>query len=470
MNGLKFLKKKCLHMTKNNYIKSTMKEFFNYSARPEVDTIRLFLKVDREKCNLRGFFENEFSREVCTIEPMKDENGVFILDENGEKSFKPIWEKKRLDHRFSSYSKMQITEDYIRWGQKNQYYYSVICVEFSVPKYYKFTNGINRGVSAENGGVMDFMSPVFEALFSLNLCKYWHDTRENIEKYLLDNFQVRRLDLSYNFHVSDVKTALIHLSSCRLPKSEAEVKVKSKEDIDKESFNPEREGDFTSVTFGGHRGSMYKCIFYDKATEQKKLFATFEQDLSYENRKEKKEWYKNNSPLFQNIVRFEVQFHFRFFIYHIKDAKYKKGSVMAEKIINLCSGYWEKLLKRFDEQLNTLNHHDEKEYLAIDSCLDRLKGLRDLGVLSRTQHGTLHTFIVDCHQNGYKNVQKTMSKSLFSQYYNKVKKLTEFDLKAMCKEQLPIIHVMELYGESYLEKGIHSLYFDCPDYSKREAV
>ena len=68
-----------------------------------------------------------------------------------------------------------------------------------------------------------------------------------------------------------------------------------------------------------------------KASRAKKLFTTYEQDLTLREPKRKKEWYKNNSTLFENIVRFEVQFHFRFFIYHIKEAKYKKGSVMAEK-------------------------------------------------------------------------------------------------------------------------------------------
>ena len=140
-----------------------MKEFFDYSARPEVDTIRLFLKVDLKKCALRSFFDNEFSREICTLEPLKDENGKPV-EIDGVKEIKPIWEKKRLDSRFSSYSKMQIFEDAIRWGKKSEYYIPVICVEYSVPKYYAFTNGVNRGVSAEIGGVNDFMNPVFHAL------------------------------------------------------------------------------------------------------------------------------------------------------------------------------------------------------------------------------------------------------------------------------------------------------------------
>ena len=276
---------------------------------------------------MRSFFQNEFTREICTIEPLKDENGGFLLDENGNKQYKPVWERQRLDHRFSSYSKMQIFEDKIIWGKKMEYWLPCICVEYSVPKYYAFTNGVNRGVSAEIGGVNDFMRPVFEALFSLHIEKYWNETREQIEQYILKYFEVRRLDLSFNFFVSDVKTALVHLSSCRLPKSESEVKTRSKGECEE----GQREGDFTSITFGGHRGSMYKCIFYDKSAEQKKLFQTYEQDLSYENRKEKQHWYKENKYKFENIVRFEVQFHNRFFTYHIPESKYKHGVKMAEK-------------------------------------------------------------------------------------------------------------------------------------------
>lgn len=446
-----------------------MKEFFNMAARPEVDTIRLFLKVDEKKCNLTAFFLNEFSREICTIEPIKDENGKFIYVD-GKKLVKPVWDKKRLDHRFSSYSKMQIFEDVVFWGKHKQYYYPVICVEFSVPKYYAFTNGVNRGVCAELGGVHDFMCPVFEALKSLNFYYYWDASEDEINAYLLDNFQIRRLDLSFNFVVPDVKLALIHLSSCRLPKSVGEVKARSKEEVIEDGGdNPQREGDFTSVTFGGHRGSAYKCIFYDKATEQKKLFQTYEQDLSYENRKEKKLWYNENKYKFENVVRFETQFHFRFFTYHIPDCKFKKGVKMAEKIINLCSGYWTMLLKRFDEQLNTINHHSEEEYSATESCLDRLEELQLLGDLSRTQFSTLCTFVQQCHKFGFDKVQKRMSKSLFSQYYNKVKKLTGFDIKVMCLKELPIMRIMHK-SPSWLERGFESLYFDIPDYSQRERV
>lgn len=444
-----------------------MKEFFNLAARPEIDTIRLYLKTDTKKCRLRAFFDNEFSREISTIEPMKDDFGKPLIVD-GQKIFKPIWEKKRLDFRFSSYSKMQIFEDVLRWGKCGEYGVSVICVEYSVPKFYAFTNGINRGVSAELGGVHDFFEPVLEALKALNLYKYWDDTEENINNFLLDNFQIRRLDLSFNFHVNDVKLALIHLSSCRLPKSVGEVKTRAKDEVIYDGGdNPQREGDFTSVSFGGHKGSAYKCIFYDKATEQKKLFQTFENDLTYENRREKKLWYKENKCKFDNIVRFETQFHFRFFVYHLPESKVKKGAKMAEKIINLCSGYWTMLLRRFDEQLNTLNHHTDEEYSATEKCLERLEELHMLGDLSNTQFSNLCVFVQKCHKFGFDKVQKTMSKSLFSQKYNKVKKLTGFDIKVMCLKELPIMRIIASNSPSWLERGLNALYFDIPDYESR---
>ena len=158
-----------------------MKEFFNHAARPEIDTIRLFLKVDLEKCDLRKFFLNEFSKEICTLEPIKDERGGFVLEQDGRKVISKTWERQRLDFRFSSFSKMQIFEDRMSWG-KHPHIFSipVICIEYSVPKFYKFTNGINRGVSAELAGVHDFLEPVIEALFNINLKSYWNDTEENI--------------------------------------------------------------------------------------------------------------------------------------------------------------------------------------------------------------------------------------------------------------------------------------------------
>ena len=89
-----------------------MKEFFNLAARPEIDTIRLYLKVDLKAVSLDAWFSHELLREICVLEAAKDENGEFVY-ENGWKKLERQWSKERLDFRFSSFSKMQIFEDYV---------------------------------------------------------------------------------------------------------------------------------------------------------------------------------------------------------------------------------------------------------------------------------------------------------------------------------------------------------------------
>lgn len=455
---------------KKRIIFLTMKEFFNLAARPEIDTIRLYLKVDLKAVALDAWFSHELLREICVLEAAKDENGEFVY-ENGWKKLERQWSKERLDFRFSSFSKMQIFEDYVirdfkRIGYKE--YYPVICIEYSVPKYYNFSNGINRGVPAELAGVDDFLRPCFEALKALNFYAYSRDSEEETNRKIRARFEIRRLDLSYNFHVQDVRLAMSHLSSCILPKRGAKTDPANiKEEI--EDFeNPRTKGDFETVTFGGGKGSSYKIMFYDKAQEQKNLFKTFERDLSYICRKERKQWYNENKWKFENIVRFEIQFHHRFFVYHIPESKYKGGEKMAENIINLCAIKWRDLLVKFDEQLNTLNHHSNDE---IDRCaeVEELLDLKCLkGEISETVCGNLQRFLKQCHGLGYRNVMKTMSKQSFSKKYNDLKKLTHFDVKAVCLEELPIMR--KLSTRSYMERGLETLFFDIPNYEKREAV
>jgi len=454
-----------------------MKEFFNLAARPEIDTIRLYLKVDLKAVALESWFDHELLRQICVLEAAKDENGAFIY-ENGWKKLERQWSRERLDYRFSSFSKMQIFEEHVEIRDNSisynrnrillKKYLPVICIEYSVPKYYKFTNGINRGVPAEHAGVEDFLNPCFEALRALNFYAYSMDSEEETNRKIRACFEIRRLDLSFNFLVEDVRLAMSHLSSCILPKRGAKTDPSNiKEEI--EDFdNPRTKGDFETVTFGGGKGSSYKIMFYDKATEQRNLFRTFERDLSYICRKERKQWYKENKWKFENIVRFEIQFHHRFFVYHIPESKNKGGEKMAENIINLCAIKWRELLVKFDEQLNTLNHHSSEE---IDRCaeVEELLDLKCLrGEISETVCGNLQRFLKQCHGLGYRNVQKTMSKQSFSKKYNDLKKLTNFDVKSGCLEELPIMR--KLSTRSYMERGLDTLFFDVPNYEKREAV
>lgn len=447
-----------------------MKEFFSKSARPEIDTIRLYFKVDLSRVRLQEWFNKEFLREICTLEAEKDENGKFLYHEDGYKKLIKTWDRQRLDFRFSSFSKMQIFEQFIERGRGigEVHYLPVICIEYSVPKFYKYSNGINRGVPAELAGVHDFLAPCFEALKELNFYAYSEDSIEETNRKILDHFEIRRLDLSFNFRVPDVRQALVHLSACRLPKQEAKTEPVDDADEKANFIMGLQRGDFSSVTFGGGKGSSYKIQFYNKALEQKKLFQTFEQDLSYICRKEKKNWYNENKWKFENICRFEVQFHHRFFVYHINESKIKGGVNMAEKVIQLCALKWRDILVKFDEQLNCLNHHDPKEIDRAAEVNELLEQKQLLGELSNTQAANLKDFVKRCHGLGYRNVQKSMSKQLFSNYYCRLKKLTGFDVKTMCLEALPIMRNM--HTRSYMERSLESLFFDVPNYECRAVV
>ena len=169
---------------------------------------------------------------------------------------------------------------------------------------------------------MTFLKPCFEALKAFEFLRIFKIARKK-QTERLEQFEIRRLDLSFNFYVNDVRLAMSHLSSCILPKRQGKTDPANiKEEI--EDFdNPRTKGDFETVTFGGGKGSSYKIMFYDKAQEQKNLFKTFERDLSYICRKERKQWYNENKWKFENIVRFEIQFHHRFFVYHIPGIKIK---------------------------------------------------------------------------------------------------------------------------------------------------
>lgn len=448
--------------------------FFNEAAECEIDTIRIWFKVNLDHCALDAWFDREFLKEISLLEAMKNPDGS-ILRIDGKNEVYPTWDKKRLDHRFSSFSKMQVFQDWIIWGKKpNVRRHPVISIEFSVPKYYHFTNGINRGVSAVGGGVDDFLLPCFAALDALHLFEYWYEPKEDALKFLRENYEIRRLDLSYNFYVKDVKFALSLLRSVKLPKKPGEVEPAeplTKDDV----MNGEERGDYSSVTFGGHAGSSYKMIFYDKAAEQKKLFSTFDKDLTSPQREQKKIWYQENKSKFENILRFEIQFHNRFFKYHYPESRVKRGDNMAKKIIDLCADYYKNMLKEFDKQLGILSTHTENEYTMSGDCLNQISEKEMLGELSRTQAANLRDFVCQCHKFGADTIKTTMSKQLFSLKRRKVLLLTGYDVNIVCTKCLPIMRNMstldadflqkEQFFTSWLDKGIQELYFDIPKYA-----
>ena len=317
---------------------------------PEVDTIRLWFFIEKS-FDLQSFFSEQCKSCIASFQVELDEEGNPVRDSEGHPKFNCAWEKLRADMLCSWWCKMQIT---VSTSAAKSYfgndYQRVLQVEYSVAKWHNITNGVNRGVAPSR---IDILRPVFDALESLNLSRYMHgDEVKSWQSILLNHCQIRRLDLSYNFITDDVKRLMVELSVCRLNNKKGDAICK----------------DFQTgtVNFGGSRGSLYKAMFYDKEQEQKRFFSQTGIDNSIEQETRKHEFYKKNFELFKNVVRFEVQYHSKFFLQHLKiDYRYKKNMQTFNKIIELCKTNYGDLLRKFDEQLQQTNVRPESEYTPL---------------------------------------------------------------------------------------------------------
>ena len=394
---------------------------------PEVDTIRLWFDVDGY-IKLDDFFNGECQRSIAAFQVELDNDGLPLRDKKGKPIFSCVWEKQRADSMCSWWCKMQITIAHMQ-VKKNESR-KVLQVEYSVAKWHNITNGVNRGVRPSR---VDIIRPIFTVLENMHIGVY---TRygDIWQKILLDHCQIRRLDMSYNFKTDDVKRVLAELSVCRLNNKSGNPIVKD--------FNTE------TINFGGTRGSLYKAMFYDKEEEQKRYFSLIGVDNTLDTQENKRIFYSKYKDLFKNVLRFEVQYHSKFFVCHFgKDYKDKKDMNMFNKIIDLCQINYGDILRKFDEQLGMINVRPEDEYSLYNQCMNRIESIRLSGGISDTQSANLKQFVEDCFKRSWMAVRSSMSQQLFSVKYRKVKTLTKMDLKAICITQLPIMRIME--SESY---------------------
>jgi len=387
-------------------------EFFD-EVTPEIDTIRLYFYCERF-IDLKKFFSKEFQKAIYTVQ--RSESGKYV----------PGWEKLRADQRKSWFGKMQIFEK-----ELNQFHLreSVLCVEFSVAKWFNISNGFNIGRIVLPGQILCI---VYEQLLRLNFFAYSNRPIIPTMKLLNRCVEVRRLDMSYNFKVNqEVNEVMRSLATCRLNNMDSRL-------------NTGVYGNFETVSFGGTGGSSYKAMFYDKYAEQKHFSNLVDYDNSCELLEEKHFFFKRNLEKLRNVIRFEVQYKTKFFRYHIEDygKGFKRTVDNMENIIMFSKEYWRKILLQFDEGLKCSNSDIDKEIDIYSKALFKLECLRNAGGISATVYNNLSSIIHDSFSKGLLFVRSRYSQQSFSRYYLMIKKLTGLDIKRDCVDRLPIMRVM----------------------------
>lgn len=388
---------------------------------PELDTVRIYFDCE-SYVDLDKFIPETANKQIYTC----------IRDTLGGVAYQS--ERYKNEMRCSWYGKMQVSIENRKWGKNGKYSYRVLCFEFSVAKWYGMTSGINLGIEPS---AQRILVPIAQALQALHVENYLKPkvTMDRLFKRLVAAAEIRRFDLSINFQVPPGYTPdeyIDVLERCRLNRQDAK-----------------REGE-GSISFGTAK-SPYRTIFYNKEKEQKNFYLKKDSDphmayvdengeVKYLDYNEiKQEFYKKNVDLFQNKLRFEVQFRTKFLQENDLEVT---GMENIDNVIRLGTMYWRDILDQFDEQLNRANfQYNEDDKLAISTILDRLDDMKRAETISRTVCANMREFVLDCYRQGWKAVAKEMGPSLFCQKRKWLNVNMNYDVKIL-PEVLPIMRIM----------------------------
>lgn len=420
------------------------------SVIPEIDTIRVFWFCHK-KVDIGSFMNHNATDVILSVQRVN--LPTIQLETYAPLHFTSKWEKQRLDMRNSWWGKMQIGQGVVKYGKGQETQEYGIYFEYSIAKWHTISNGLNRGCNCFH---CDYLSPIIDTLKRLQIQNYLKDKTLDFEYHLRNHYQIRRLDLSFNFKTNGQYSNsdfIKILSTCRINNHQT-------------SFYPaEVRGKYEGITWGGGRGSSYKIMFYDKELEQKQNFSKRGIDNTEEIYHLKREYYKSIAEDLKDTIRFEIQFKSKFFLDNFKvDYKYRRNEQMAEKIITFCQNKWQDKLQEIDSQLGTLNVIETCGVNPYIVAQNKLEEYRRNGVLSNSVVNNMLFFMQQCKDIGWKNVYRLYSKQSFSQKYCQLKKLANYDVKRDCVEELPIIYISET--ASYLDKLRQEIYFKRGAYSE----
>lgn len=401
---------------------------------PELDTVRVYFDC-RSLIYLDLFI------------PFTATKKVYLATKGMTGYIEKEYTNYRTEMKCSWYGKMQITREERKYGKNGKNSYPVLCFEYSVAKWYNFTNGINSGYepTAEL-----LLYPCIQAMKALNVERFSYDnvSFDYIAKTFLETAELRRFDLSLNFRAPDQH------------KSSEYVQVLSRCRVNRQKAHPYEEG---SVAWGKEK-SPYRVIVYDKEKEQHDYYnrkepggrCTYFEDAegnTYERQNEeltlkertidhnieKKDFYEQNKDKFKNIFRFEVQYRTKFMQ---ENNLMTTGVDNIDKVIRLGVVYWRDLLNRMDEQLGRENFNTTEEKDGFAHVLDRLTAMKSSATISRTVYNNMFCFLMQCAYGEWESVRDEMGKDLFSRKYRWVKENLNYDIKVAQPKESSIMRIM----------------------------
>lgn len=408
--------------------------FFEEDISPELDTIRIFYFC-RKKADIKRFFEYRSTDFIKSFQRLNYPNLAITPQDEDEEELAGKWEKYRLDMRNSWWGKMQILQGAVKFGKGKDTQEYGIFFEYSFAKWNNVSNGFNNGISALES---DFLEPIKQALYFFKFLDYTEfKTYDELYNHLENHYIIRRLDLSINFQTQierfSVRDYMQILSTCRINNHNTK-------------YNCNTEGDYSTLSWGGGRGSSYKVMFYNKEEEQKIYFSLSQIDNTENFKEQKKQFYKQNKEKLKGVIRFEIQFKSKFFLDRFKERyKFIRNKEQAVECMKYANNKWHQILFEIDSQIGSRNTQFTDEIGSpFQKTLNYLEDLRQCGGISNTVYNNLFAFMTLCKEIGWENVRsRYASNQAFSKIYCTLKKLTSYDVKRECVERLPIIYISE---------------------------
>ena len=381
-----------------------LKPFGNIDLlEPELDTIRFYIPA--AIVDLNRFIPETSEKMFYSYEWNNDTN-----------EWAMTWEKYRNDQKNSWWGTMQITRELLPL-----YHYDkilekkVVCgkldyigVEYSVAKWYNITNGVNNYQRNTWEHVIFPVLSCFKKMYIENYLKW--GTFSDFVKWVYEKAILRRFDLSKNFKVAGAS-----VPEC--------ISFLSKIPFRRQTGKPYEKENNTNTCKWGNAHTDLNVMFYDKAEEQKNYFGK----MDFHFRDQKLDWYKKNKYIFENVLRFEMQFKGKFF-------KNRKMNIMGkagfEKIIPIGVEEWRKTLTQFNKVLCGGNFKPSEEVTA----LERVCALIDTLPFSMTIKTGRQRFICDCVKYGWKEVKQQRGSNAFCQLRKWCIDNANYDVKVHTQE------------------------------------